>query len=73
MRGRYKTLAWGSCLALTIVTMALAQAPRQGRNVRRQVRNEDAVPLRKARPEAADPLAKIAGRSGKTNRKWFSL
>ena len=56
--------AWKSWIALTVVLaligMALAQAPRPGRAARGQVRNQGGVPLRKARPEAADPLAKVA-------------
>ena len=45
---------------LAFVGMALAQQPRQGRGARGQVRNQGGVPLKKARPEAADPLAKVA-------------
>jgi hypothetical protein len=43
---------------LAVVGVALAQGPRPGRGARGQVRNQGGVPLKKARPEAADPLAK---------------
>ena len=47
-------------VVLVLVGMAVAQAPRPGRNARGQVRNQGGVPLKKARPDAADPLAKAA-------------
>ena len=47
-------------VVLTLVGIALAQAPqRRARAARGQVRNQGGVPLKKARPEAADPLAKV--------------
>jgi dienelactone hydrolase len=46
-------------VVLALVGLALAQAPRPGRAARGQVRNQGGVPLKKARPEAADPLAKV--------------
>jgi hypothetical protein len=48
-------------VGLTMVGVALAQAQRQGRGARGQVRNQGGVPLKKARPEAGDPLAKFGG------------
>jgi hypothetical protein len=48
-------------MMLTCVGSLLAQAPRQGRAPRGQVKNQGGVPLKKARPEAADPLGKVAG------------
>ena len=48
-------------VVLVVVGMAMAQAPRPGRGARGQVRNQGGVPLKKARPEAADPLAKVVG------------
>jgi hypothetical protein len=60
MRDRYKTLTCNlivsAAMTLALVGGVLAQAPRQGRAVRGQVRNQGGVPLKKARPEAADPL-----------------
>jgi hypothetical protein len=65
MQDRRKALARKSCMALavvlTMVGIALAQAQRQGRGARGQVRNQGGVPLKKARPEAGDPLAKFGG------------
>ena len=44
---------------LTLVGVAVAQAPRPGRAPRGQVRNQGGVPLKEsAGPEAADPLAR---------------
>jgi dienelactone hydrolase len=63
MKAWCRACASKSWMALAVVTalvgMALAQAPRPGRAARGQVRNQGGVPLRKARPEAADPLAKV--------------
>jgi hypothetical protein len=65
MRDRCRVFAWKSLIALTgvlaFVGMVVAQAPRPGRGARGQVRNQGGVPLKKARPEAADPLIKVAG------------
>jgi len=47
-------------MVLAMVGGALAQQQRRGRAARDQVRNQGGVPLKKARPEAADPLAKVA-------------
>jgi dienelactone hydrolase len=64
MKASCRAGAWKSWIALAVVLalvgMALAQAPRPGRAARGQVRNQGGVPLKKARPEAADPLAKVA-------------
>jgi Serine aminopeptidase, S33 len=64
MRKRGKSFAWKSwmtlAVVLTLVGMALAQGQRPARNARGQLRNQGGVPLKKARPEAADPLAKVA-------------
>ena len=68
MRDRCWTFARKSLIALTgivtLVGLVVAQAPRQGRGGRGQVRNQGGIPLKKARPEAADPLNKIAGIPG---------
>jgi len=47
-------------MVLVMVGVALAQAQRQGRGARDPVRNQGGVPLKKARPEAGDPLVKAA-------------
>ena len=66
MRDRHKALAWKSWVALGIVlvlvgvALAQAQAQRRGRGARDPLRDQGGVPLKKARPEAADPLAKVA-------------
>jgi len=64
MREPHKALAWKTWVALgmvlAMVGVALAQAQRRGRGARDQVRNQGGVPLKKARPEAGDPLAKAA-------------
>jgi dienelactone hydrolase len=65
MKNRVQVLAWKILAALAgvliLVSVVLAQAPRLGRGARGQVRNQGGVPLKKARPEAADPLIKVAG------------
>jgi dienelactone hydrolase len=48
-----------------LVGMAVAQPLRQGRPARGQVRNQGGAPLKKARPEAADPLTKVVGVPGR--------
>jgi dienelactone hydrolase len=64
MKAWCKANAWKSWMALavvlTLVGMVLGQAPRPGRAARGQVRNQGGAPLKKARPDAADPLAKVA-------------
>jgi Serine aminopeptidase, S33 len=69
MKDQCGAFAWKSLIVLTglvaLVGMALAQPPRQGRAARGQVRNQGGVPLKKARPEAADPLTKMVGVPGK--------
>jgi hypothetical protein len=64
MKAWYGTRAWKLWLmlamVLALVGLAIAQAPRQGRPARGQVRNQGGVPLKQARPEAADPFAKVA-------------
>jgi hypothetical protein len=63
MQDRHQVSAWKSWMALAVmlafVGITLAQAPRQGRGARGQVRNQGGAPLKKARPEAGDPLAKV--------------
>jgi hypothetical protein len=46
---------------LLLVGAALAQGQRRGQGIRDQARNQAGVPLKKARPEAGDPLTKAAG------------
>jgi alpha-beta hydrolase superfamily lysophospholipase len=53
--------SWAVAVMLATVAVALAQAPRPGRVTRGQQRNRGGEPLKKARPEAGDPLAKVAG------------
>ena len=66
MRDRHKALAWkswvaiGTLLVLVGVALAQPQAQRRGRGARDPLRDQGGVPLKKARPEAADPLAKVA-------------
>jgi hypothetical protein len=64
MTNRCTAIVWKSWMGLgvmlVVVGMALAQPPRPARGTRGQVRNQGGVPLKKARPEAADPLAKVA-------------
>ena len=71
MREGYSTFACktsvSAAITLVLIGGVLAQAPRQGRAPRGQVRNQGGIPLKKARPEAADPLGK-AHRSGRTAR-----
>jgi pimeloyl-ACP methyl ester carboxylesterase len=52
-------------MALGCVGLVFAQVQRQGRGTRGQVRNQGGVPLKKARPEAGDPLGKLSGAPGK--------
>jgi hypothetical protein len=67
MRDRVNALATKSSLTvavvLVLVGLALAQVPAQrpARKARGQVRDQGGVPLKKARPEAADALGKAAG------------
>jgi pimeloyl-ACP methyl ester carboxylesterase len=49
---------------VAIAGVALGQGQRTGRGVRGRLRDQGGVPLKKARPEAADPLAKAAGAPG---------
>jgi Serine aminopeptidase, S33 len=69
MKDRCRAFACKSLITLTgvlaLVGMVLAQPPRQGRGARGQVRNQGGAPLKKARPEAADPLAKVVGIPGR--------
>ena len=69
MKDRCRVFAWKSLIAsigvAILVGMVVAQPPRQGRAARGQVRNQGGVPLKKARPEAADPLTKVAGIPGR--------
>jgi dienelactone hydrolase len=65
MQARQQVSACKSWMALAVmlafVGIALAQVPRQqGHGTRGQVRNQGGSPLKKARPEAGDPLAKLA-------------
>jgi dienelactone hydrolase len=65
MRDRQSTFAWKSWVIIltvsTLVGMVMAQGQPGGRAGRNPVRNQGGVPLKKARPEAADPLAKLGG------------
>jgi dienelactone hydrolase len=69
MKDRYRVFAWKSLMVLTgvviLVGMVVAQPPRQGRAARGQVRKQGGAPLKKARPEAADPLTKVVGIPGR--------
>ncbi len=47
-------------VVLVLVGVVHPQGQRPTRGARGQVRNQGGVPLKKARPEAADPLAKVA-------------
>ena len=66
MGNRHKALAWkswaaiGTLLVLVGVALAQPQAQRRGRSARDPLRDQGGVPLKKARPDAADPLAKVA-------------
>jgi hypothetical protein len=46
---------------LLMVGVVLAQAQRRGQGARDLGRNQGGIPLKKARPEAGDPLAKVPG------------
>jgi hypothetical protein len=63
MQDQHHASIWKSWIVLVVmfafVSIALAQGPRQGRGARGQVRNQGGAPLKKARPEAGDPLAKV--------------
>jgi len=63
MRYRQKVMARKALVVLAIMLMmvgcALGQAQRQA--VRDQLRNQGGAPLKKARPDAGDPLAKVPG------------
>jgi alpha-beta hydrolase superfamily lysophospholipase len=67
MRDLDKALAWKLWITLAVVLatvggeLALAQAQRPARRARGQVRDQGGIPLKKARPDAADPLAKAGG------------
>src|SRR5262249_28496342 len=53
---------WGAVVVMLVTGAgALAEAPGPGRGTRGQARDRRAEPLKKARPEAGDPLAKAAG------------
>jgi alpha-beta hydrolase superfamily lysophospholipase len=56
-------------VSLALVGMVLAQAQPQPRPNRGRVRNQGGAPLKKARPEAADPLAKAAGADARAKNK----
>jgi hypothetical protein len=67
MRNEYGEWIWKALAAMSVmlamVGAVVAQAqPRQNRG---RVRNQGGAPLKKARPEAADPLAKAADVKGK--------
>ena len=65
MKSWCREFAWKWLIAsvgvLLLVGVVVAQVPRMRRGGRGQVRNQGGVPLKKARPEAADPLVKVAG------------
>jgi hypothetical protein len=67
MRNRRKAMARKARIALAIMTLmvgaAVGQAQRQP--VRGPLRDQGGVPLKKARPDAGDPLAKAAGAAQK--------
>ena len=69
MTERCGTLAWKPWAAIAVlpvlIGIALAQGQRPARGPRGQVKNQGGVPLKKARPEAADPLAKVAAVPGR--------
>ena len=77
MKEHCEMLAWKSWLAcgvmLASVGMALAQGQRPVRGPRGQVRNQGGVPLKKARPEAADPLGKVVAYPARPAIGHFSL
>src|SRR5262249_10570429 len=71
MRDQGKALAvksfWALAVVLAMLGLVLVQAEaqqRQPRRLRGQGRDQGGVPLKKARPEAADPLAKAGGDAG---------
>ena len=68
MRNRRTAIARNAWVALAItiimVGAVLGQAHRQSR--RGSLRDQGGVPLKKARPDAADPLAKVEGTSQKS-------
>jgi alpha-beta hydrolase superfamily lysophospholipase len=58
---------WTLVVVLAMLALVWVQAEAQQRSPRRlrgQVRDQGGVPLKKARPEAADPLAKAGGGAG---------
>jgi hypothetical protein len=63
MRNRRNTWALKTYLVfgvvLSVIGIAAAQGQRRGQGGRDQVRNQGGVPLKKARPEAGDPLTKV--------------
>jgi hypothetical protein len=63
MRYRHKMMARKALVVLAIILImvggALGQAQRQA--IRDQLRNQGGVPLKKARPDAGDPFAKVPG------------
>ena len=69
MTERCGTPAWRPWAAIAVlpvlIGIALAQGQRPARGPRGQVKNQGGVPLKKARPEAADPLAKVAAVPGR--------
>jgi hypothetical protein len=75
MKDRCRGFTWKLLIMLTglvtLVGMVVAQAPRQGRAGRGQVRNQGGVPLKKARPEAADPLTKVVRLPGRPEPGTF--
>jgi Serine aminopeptidase, S33 len=65
MRGEQKARAWTLWVVLVAMFAAAGVAGAQGqrpkRPVRRQGRDQGGIPLQKARPEAGDALARVAG------------
>src|ERR1039457_29685 len=63
MRDRRKALASKAWGALAMMFSLVGAVPGQAQRPagRGQLRNQGGVPLKKARPEAGDPLAKAAG------------
>jgi hypothetical protein len=70
MRDRHKTLArryWvalATVLVLTGVVLAQQPPPRPNRGARARIRDQGGIPLKKARPEAGDPLARAGSFDG---------
>lgn len=71
MRNRHGGWAWKAVTAVvvTLATVGVVWAQAQPRPNRGRIRNQGGAPLKKARPEAADPLAKAVGDDAKAKGK----